>query len=60
MKYKADEAEENDALMMESIRTPGNTKEIYGTPAKSSILVPMTLPKMKMYKAADITGATSV
>jgi hypothetical protein len=60
MKYKEEEAEAKEALMMESIKTPGKTKEMYGTPEKSSILVPITLPKMKIYSAADITGATRV
>jgi len=60
MKYKDEDALENEALIIDSINTPGNTKEIYGTPAKSSIFVPITEPKMKMYRAAEITGATNV
>jgi hypothetical protein len=60
IKYRADDALAKEALIMESIKIPGNTKEIYGTPAKSSIFVPMTVPKIKIYKAAEITGATSV
>jgi hypothetical protein len=60
MKYRLEDALENDALMIESIKTPGNTKVIYGTPAKSSILVPITVPKIKMYSAAETTGAIKV
>jgi hypothetical protein len=60
MKYKEEEALANEALIIESMRIPGNTKEMYGTPAIDSIREPMTVPKMKIYNAAEITGATSV
>jgi hypothetical protein len=60
IKYKAEDALENDALIIESISTPGKTNDMYGTPAKSSILVPITEPKIKMYSVADTTGAIRV
>jgi hypothetical protein len=47
MKYREDEALANDELISDNINTPGNTNEMYGTPAKSSILVPITVPKIK-------------
>jgi hypothetical protein len=60
IKNKADEALEKLALIIDNINTPGNTKDMYGTPAKLSIFEPITVPKMKMYKAAEITGAARV
>jgi hypothetical protein len=33
---------------------------MYGTPAKFDILLPITVPKMNKYNAAEIVGATSV
>ena len=60
MKYRALEALENEALIIESIKTPGKTNDMYGTPAKSSILEPITVPKINIYNAAEIAGASSV
>jgi len=60
MKYNDEDALENDALIIESIRIPGNTKEMYGTPRMVSIFEPITVPNIKMYNAAEITGAISV
>jgi len=60
IKYSELDALANDALMMESMSTPGKTNDMYGTPSIASMREPITVPKINMYNAAEITGATRV
>lgn len=60
IKYKAEEALAKEALITESINIPGKTKEMYETPETSLICEPITVPKINIYKDAEITGAPRV
>ena len=60
IKYRAEEAEAKDEFITANMRMPGKTKVIYGTPDTSVICEPITIPKINIYKAAEMTGAARV